>query len=258
MPERFCSGSTRSSGKKVLSSVQAGSGLLVHDLKPPLNEAASALLAIIVGMVPVILAMMLLGTLLPINYRNQYSIEIEGFDPPPDTVLTANTSVRFYVKADHAWGDRATIDIISSHSIGLDDSQKVIDGEMSVDTGAQRFWLKLLNDRPWLREREQIDAMREEFYQIYAAICVLDENAAHEHADLLEVQWRVRRKVDYHQVYELVIFTGALVGLFLLGAAGRRASAKAQATFVEELKTVRQRYADTIEANQELSRSRES
>lgn len=187
--------------------------------------------------------------LLPINYAHEFYIDLDGPEPPPNTVVTTATSLNFYCQAEHTWATPDDMHYFWSYSINTDAPERVSRNDISPKTGAAIYWSHLIEERPWMKQLDDVDGLEAEFESLFIAISTLDKEAATAAASRFKLDWYQTRRVDYASLYMLVVLLGMLAGVIWLGRVGVRQVGKAEQAFNDSVDTARQRYGLIIEEN---------
>lgn len=224
-------------------------GIVSSGIDPPTPHLIRILFYLFVCGFPIAAGLMILGMLLPINYRP--SAEISLYLPDPtDPAVAYEDYVPFEATAERSWTGSGRLASLESWLLEVRlDAEDYRGSDLALKQVLALIWDELVATHAWLKEDAEYELIRAEFIAIFSVMGEMDEQAVQAQASRFKLDWSSDSEADFHPLYTPL---ASLVWLALIVLVIRRAlrdGQSAESLFYTEINAVQAKYAHLVEQN---------
>ncbi len=224
-------------------------GIIVKGLKPPISQGMSILIYLTAGFVPAVVAVTILGLLLPINYRHSASVTLQFPAPASPPTSDYATHLNLYPRAERSWLGPSKLQHLDCWDVPADALNEINASERADEASAEVVWEAVVSKYPGLAEDDKADATRDEFLELLPLVCAFDERGSQSRMNRFRVDWYRNQHTDYHPLYILFGFAAVVTAMALLARKSVKDSTNQHDEYGQKVEQIMNRYALLIEQN---------
>lgn len=225
-------------------------GIIIKDLNPPISSGMAILFYVIAGFAPAVMAVLILGMLLPINYTRGEFVYLH-LPPSTQTMNLPWISVNLTAHAERSWTGSREFNELTCWELSSHVQQQFNLADPQDRDKAALVWDDLTKQYPEFQTEPEAVAVREEFVDLLLSIRAFDRPSAEKRASLFDIEWSSETYVDFHPVYNVLCVTAVFVVVVLLIVWALRDREKAVRQYHARVEQVMNRYAKVVEENVE-------
>ena len=225
-------------------------GIIVKQLNPPMPRAMAVLLYIVGGFVPAVIAVSILGMILPINYQTEVSVNLY-----PDVAVSANTpyspEANFSATRKRSWlGNGGFESLRFNSSSGI--YRWVLPGssDATLTNQAEDIWSQLIQVEGWMPANIDPEPYHNEFVALFVLVGSDRLAEAERQASLFEFNRFHYTEPSFHPLYTVLAVVLVLGAIVLLCRWAIRESMRNEKAFADKVQLVRQRFDSIVQRNQ--------
>lgn len=226
-------------------------GIIVKGLHPPMSRAMAAVLFVIGGFAPAVIAVIVVGMMLPINYETHVSVDV-SMNRPGTHQVPQQLDVRFSGVQERSWtgeGDLLSLDLYTYNPyeyvrlvpLSKDESAKQV---------AADCWARWSDDPAWSIPPEHKEALGKEFVLLCQRFAQGDFESAGAKTPSFIVEYDEYKYSAFHPIYTLFCFLCVIAAIGLLIWLAVREVSKLEKQFAEKVSGLSERFKALVQSNQ--------